>query len=249
MAIVKLTYTRGRAAIKAHLRYIVHRPGKEREKLTRELFQHNYLRVTKQEAYDLIHGAPKGTVFYKMTINFHSLKEDTHKDLDLHSITSLTVREMQLRLGRSVPFIATIHDGHANTDLRHIHAICLVQGRLSKEAFARLKTLWKVATAEVRSQRRVRDRTREKRWTRFLTQAQVLYQYQPTREISLSQSVPAKQQRKMYRGGKPLQMQHGCHKCGYGQHGGIPDWREYCPSCGKPLKQEKTLRLELGRTL
>src|SRR5688572_18154795 len=108
MAIVKLKYTRGKDAIKAHLRYIVHRPGKEREKLTRELFQHNYLSVTKQYAYDLMNAAPRGTVFYKMTINFHPAKEDTHKDLDLQYITSLTVREMQLRIGRNVPFIATI---------------------------------------------------------------------------------------------------------------------------------------------
>jgi len=118
--------------------------------LTRELFHHNYLSVTKQYAYDLITTAPKGTVFYKMTINFHPHKEDTHKDLDLQYITSLTIREMQQRIGRSVPFIATIHNGHANTDLRHIHAICLVQGRLSKEDFAKLKTLWQTATAEVR---------------------------------------------------------------------------------------------------
>ena len=94
MAIVKLTYTRGRDTIKAHLRYIVHRPGKEREKLTRELFHHNYLRVTKQYAYDLINAAPKGTVFYKMTINFHPLKEDTHKDLDLQLSLSRFVSGM-----------------------------------------------------------------------------------------------------------------------------------------------------------
>ena len=241
MAIVKLTYTRGRAAIKAHLRYIVHQPGKEREKLTRELFQHHYLRVTKQYAYALMNAAPKGTVFYKMVINFHPLKEDTNKDLDLQHITSLTVREMQLRLGRSVPFIATIHDGHANTDLRHIHAICLVQGRLSKEEFAKLKTLWKAATAEVRSQRRNRDRTQERRQTRFLSQAQVLYQSTPSQERYLYQTKAAK---KISRRGKILQMQHGCYNCGYGQRGGIPAWREYCPSCGRPLKQEKTLRLE-----
>src|SRR5919199_2534012 len=142
MAIVKLKYPRGRAAIKAHLRYIVHRPGKERERVTRELFQHNYLSVTKQEAYALMNSAPKGTVFYKMTINFHPVREDTYKDLDLEAIVSLTVREMQYRIGRDVPFLATIHNGHATTELRHIHAICLVRGRLSKEDFAKLKTLW-----------------------------------------------------------------------------------------------------------
>jgi hypothetical protein len=186
MAIVKLKYTRGRDAIKAHLRYIVHRPGKEQGRTTRELFHHNYLTVTKQYAYDLINGAPKGTVFYKMTINFHPHREDTHKDLDVQHIASLTVREMQLRLGRSVPFIATIHNGHAQTDLRHIHAICLVQGRVSKEEFAKLKTLWQTATAEVRIQRRVRDYVQERRRTRFLAQAKVLYQSQPSKERSLS---------------------------------------------------------------
>jgi hypothetical protein len=249
MAIVKLKYTRGRDAIdamKAHLRYIVHRPGKDRERLTRELFGHNYLPVTKQYAYDWINSAPKGTIFYKMTINFHPLKEDTHKDLDLHYITSLTILEMQRRIGRFVPFIATIHDGHEKTTLRHIHAICLVQGRLSKEEFAKLKTLWQTATAEVRLQRRIRDRIQERQRTRFLTQARVLYQYPPGRERYLSLADTPK---RLHRRVKPLQMQHGCYHCGYGHFGGIPDWYEFCPCCHKPLNQEKTLRLERNLSL
>src|SRR5215813_9274593 len=202
MAVVKLKYTRSRGAIKAHLRYIIHRPGKERERLTRELFHHNYLSVTKQYAYDLINTAPRGTVFYKMTINFHPVKEDTRKDLDLHHITSLTVREMQERIRRSIPFVATIHNGHANTDLRHIHALCLVQGRLSKVEFATLKTLWQIVTAEVRFQRRARDRVQKRFRTRFLAQARVLYQYSPSTQ--------------RYRGHQSLSMQPGCFNCGYG---------------------------------
>jgi hypothetical protein len=246
MAIVKLKYVRGRDAIKAHLRYIVHRPGKERERMTRELFQHDYLSVTKQYAYDLMNTAPRGTVFYKMTINFHPQKEDSHKDLDLHFITSLTVREMQLRIGRSVPFIATIHNGHAKTDLRHIHAICLVQGRVSKEEFAKLKTLWQTATEEVHLQRRLRDRTQERRRTRFLAQAQVLYQSSPSNQRYLFQADAPK---KRYRGVKPLQMQHGCYSCGYGQLGGMPKWFAFCPCCHRPLHLEKTLHLVLDRQL
>ena len=109
MAIVKLKYARGKEAMNAHLRYIVHRSGKEQGRVTRELFHHNYLSVSKQYGYDLINNAPRGTIFYKMTINFHPRKEDTHKDLDLQHIASLTVREMQTRLGRIVPFIATSH--------------------------------------------------------------------------------------------------------------------------------------------
>jgi hypothetical protein len=246
MAIVKLKYTRSRNGIKRHLRYIVHRPGKEREKLTRELFQHNYLGVTKQYAYDLINGAPRGIVFYKMTINFHPVKEDTYKDLDLQHIASLTVREMQLRLGQIVPFIATIHAGHANTELRHIHAICLVQGRLTKEEFAKLKTLWQTATREVRLQRRLRERVQERHRTRFLTKARILYHYQPTKERYLSRANSPRMKHRRY---KPWQLQHGCYNCGYGQMSGLPRWYAFCPCCHKPLNQEKTVRLELGRTL
>jgi len=235
MAIVKLKYTRSRDAIKAHLRYVVHRPGKERGRLTRELFQHNYQGVSKQYGYDFIDNAPPGTLFYKMAINFHPRREDTHKDLDLQHIASLTVREMQHRIGRDIPFIATIHDGHANTELRHIHAICLVKGRLSKEEFAKLKTLWQTTTAEVRLQRRMRDLVQERRRTRFLAQARVLYQYSPSKQ--------------RYRGYKPLGMQHGCFNCGYGQLSGIPKGYAFCPCCHKPLSRETTIRLELNRSL
>jgi len=246
MAIVKIKYARGRRAIKAHLRYIIHRPGKEQGRMTRELFHHNYLSVTKQEAYDLITNAPRGTIFYKMTINFHPLKEDTNKDLDLQYIASLTVREMQTRLGRIVPFFATIHDGHAKTTLRHIHAICLVQGRLCKEDFAKLKTLWQAVTAEVRLQRRIRDHVLERQQARFLAPAQVLYQATSSRERLL---YPYDISQKRNRRVKPLKLQPGCNHCGYGQLGGIPSWYAFCPCCHRPLHLEQMLRLELGRSL
>ena len=246
MAVVKLTYTRSKDAIKRHLRYIVHRPGKEWEKATRELFQHNYMSLTKQDVYAWINAAPRSTIFYKMMINFHPQKEDTRKDLDLHDIASLTVREMQWRIGRSVPFVATIHHGHARTDLRHIHAICLVQGRLSKAEYAKLQTLWQIATAEVKQQRRSRDHVLERQRTQFLTQARVLYQFQPSQQRYLA---PADTRRRRYRHRKPLQLQPGCYRCGYGQLGGIPAGYAYCPCCHKPLHQEKTLQLELSRQL
>jgi hypothetical protein len=246
MAVVKLKYTKSRDAIKAHLRYIVHRPGKAWEKPTRELFQHNYQRVTKLEAYDRITSAPKGTNFYKMMINLHPTKEDTYKDLDLHHIASLTVREMQERIGRDVPFFATIHNGHANTDLRHIHAICLVKGRLSRAEYASLKTLWQYATTEVKEQRRSRDRVQERQRTQFLAQARVLYQLQPSHDRSFYQAdAPTSRYRRV----KALRVQHGCYSCGYGQLSGLPRWYDFCPCCHKPLYQEKTLQLELNRQL
>lgn len=248
MAIVKLKYARGRDAIKVHLRYIIHRPGIEQGRMMRELFHHNYLSVTKQEAYALINNAPRGTVFYKMMINFHPFKEDRYKDLDLQHIASLTVREMQARIGRIVPFIATIHDGHAKTTLRHIHAICLVRGRLCKEDFNKLKTLWQVVTAEVRLQRQIRDRVQERQRTRFLAQAQVLYHSTPTRE-RYRYRYPADASKKRNWRGKSIQLQPGCYHCGYGQLSGLPSGYEFCPCCHKLLTQEKTLHLELSRQL
>ena len=107
--------------------------------------------------------------------------------------------------------MATIHDGYANTDLRHIHAICLVQGRISKAEFEKLKTLWQFATAEVRLQRRSRDRFQERRRTRFLTQARVLYHSPPAHQRYRSQVDSAKESD---RRGKAHPMQHGCNSCG-----------------------------------
>jgi hypothetical protein len=231
MAIVKVKYTRDPIKIKEHLRYIVHRPGKDREPMTRELFD-AFERTDKAHAYQRI-DATKHPLFFKFIINFDAAKEDTFKDLDLQHITRQTLREMQRLIGRDVPFVAVLHDDH--TDLRHIHAIGMVQGRIAKADFQRLKTLRLTATAEALSQRRQRDRVKENPRVQFLTRARMLTQPIFTR--------------RRHRSLKPLQIQHGCYSCGYGQMGGIPRGYDFCPNCHKPLKQEKTLHLELSKQL
>jgi hypothetical protein len=232
MAIVKMSYTRDPIMIKEHLRYIVHRRGKDRETMTRELFD-AFDRTDKGHAYDLI-DATKHPLFFKVILNFDANKEDTFKDLDLQHITRKTLREMQRVIGRDdLPFVATIHDDH--TPLRHIHAIAMVQGKIAKADFYRLKTLWQTATEEARSQRRQRDRIRDHPRVRYLTQAKVR-----------TQPVFTKRRSRSY---KPLQIQHGCDHCGYGEITGIPTYRHYCPSCHKPLNQEKSLHLDLSRQL
>ncbi len=231
MAIVKMSYTRDPIMIKEHLRYIVHRRGKDRETMTRELFD-AFDRTDKGHAYDQI-DATKHPLFFKFILNFDANKEDTYKDLDLQHITRKTLREMERLIGREVPFVAVMHDDH--TDLRHIHAIGMVQGKLAKADFQKLKTLRLTATAEARALRRQRDRVRDHPRVQFLTQAKV--RTQP--------DVPTRR----FRSYKPLRMQHGCDHCGYGELSGIPSYRQYCPSCHKPLNQEKTLHLELNRQL
>src|SRR5918999_5512587 len=151
MAIVKNKYVRGKSRIKAHLRYITHRRGMDGERMSRPLFGRDGP-LSKLQIYEMIDAVRRGAVFHKFVINCHPLKEDTRKDLNLWELTTKTLEHIKTQFGDSVPFVATIHDDH--TLLRHIHGFFIVDGRLSKEEFAKIKGLWKVATAQVRRQRK-----------------------------------------------------------------------------------------------
>ncbi|HET9786264.1 MAG TPA: hypothetical protein VFP47_03970, partial [Pyrinomonadaceae bacterium] len=115
--------------------------------------------LSKLQIYEMIDAVRRGAVFHKFVINFHPVKEDTRKDLNLWDITRKTLEQIKSQFGDSVPFVATIHDDH--TALRHIHGFFIVEGRLSKEEFAKIKGLWKVASAEVWRQRSRLDRMRQ----------------------------------------------------------------------------------------
>src|SRR3990170_3374523 len=154
MAIVKAKYVRGKGRIKAHLRYITHRRGEDGERITRPLFGKDGP-LSKLQIYETIDAAPRGAVFHKFVFNFHPTKEDTRKDLNLWELTRKTLEHIKTQFGEAVPFVATIHDDH--TLLRHVHGFFIVEGRLSKEEFAKVKGLWKVASFEARRQRKRLD--------------------------------------------------------------------------------------------
>ena len=160
MAIVKAKHIRGKARIKAHLRYITHRRGMEGERMSRSLFGRDGA-LSKLQIYEMIDAVRRGAVFHKFVFNFHPVKEDTRKDLNLWELTRKTLEHIKTQFGDSVPFVATIHDDH--TLLRHIHGFFIVEGRLSKEEFAKIKGLWKVASAEVWRQRSHLDRMHQSR--------------------------------------------------------------------------------------
>src|SRR5687767_4377840 len=136
MAIVKSKYVRGKSRIKAHLRYITHRRGHEGERITRPLFGRDGP-LSKLQIYEMIDATCRGAVFHKFVINFHPVKEDTRKDLNLWEITRKTLEQIKTQFGESVPFVATIHDDH--TLLRHIHGFFIVEGKLPKEEFKKIK--------------------------------------------------------------------------------------------------------------
>jgi hypothetical protein len=233
MAVVRLKYIKSRPQIKAHLRYITHRRGETREKITRLLFGRDGL-TDKRAAYEMIDSTNRGTTFFKVMISPDPLKEDTHKDLDLHHITRQTLLKLEKQFGRHFQFVATVHNDH--TPRRHIHGIFLLKGRLSKEEFRALqKTAYQTATHSARLQRKARDKFRENPRYRSLN-----------RYHTLTQSLSAGRQSRS-RGGsaKPPQMQSACRSCGYGQLSGIPSYQIFCPNCHARLRRNQTAGLSL----
>jgi predicted Zn-ribbon and HTH transcriptional regulator len=214
MAIVKAKYVRGKSRIKAHLRYITHRRGVDGERITRPLFGKDEA-LSKLQIYEAIDAAPRGAVFHKFVINFHPGKEDTRKDLNLWEITRKTLEQIKTQFGESVPFVATIHDDH--TALRHIHGFFMVEGRLPKEEFAKIKGLWKVATAEVRRQRKNLDRMRKS--LRYQKLLPLIEKYKHKREQGRGRPM------------REIRMQPACQHCGYGGRDGMPAYILTCPSC------------------
>jgi hypothetical protein len=97
MAVVRLKYIRGRQQIKAHLRYITHRRGQTKEKITRLLFGRDGL-TDKRAAYHVIDSAKRGTAFFKIMINPDPKREDSHKDLDLQHVTRQTMLKLEKQL-------------------------------------------------------------------------------------------------------------------------------------------------------
>ena len=232
MAYVKARYVRGKPRIKAHLRYITHRRGMEGERITRELFGKDGA-LSKQQVYDMIDAARRGAVFHKFVINFHPLKEDTNKDLNLWEITRTTLEHIKTQYGDSVPFVATIHDDH--TAPRHVHGFFIVEGRLHKEEFAKIRGLWKVASAEVRRQRNRLDRMHKS--LRFQKLRPLIEKY--------------KRKRGQGRGVRmrDIRTQPACQHCGYGGRYGMPAYFLTCPVCKQWLTHSRQDALHLGRRL
>jgi hypothetical protein len=74
MAVVTLKYIKSKPQIKAHLRYITHRRGETRERITRLLFGRDGL-TDKRAAYEMIDSGKRGTAFFKIMISPDPVKE------------------------------------------------------------------------------------------------------------------------------------------------------------------------------
>jgi hypothetical protein len=161
MAVVKASFVKrgkvGNAKAKDNVRYIQHRPDKDKERVMRPLFS-NDGPMTRHEAYQFIDEAPKGTKFFTIIINPDPEKEDTHKDLDMRALTMTTmqtIEEIITTQGITTPviWVAAVHDDH--TDKNHVHVLASVQGRLDKPDLDRIREATTNACLE---QRRELDR-------------------------------------------------------------------------------------------
>ena len=161
MAVVKTHFEKrgkvGNAKAKDNVRYIQHRPDKDKEAVMRPLFTSDGP-MTRQEAYQFIDEAPKGTKFFTIIINPDPEKEDMRKDLDMRAITIATMQtiaEIITAQGITTPviWVAAVHDDH--TDKNHVHALASIQGRLDKPDLDRVREATTHACLE---QRRELDR-------------------------------------------------------------------------------------------
>src|SRR3954462_9839993 len=164
MAIVKNNYVkRGRgqiARVKASLRYITHRPGKDKERMYRELFGHDGV-MDKDQAYRMFDEAQKGTIFFRLVISPDPRLEDKFRDLHMRGIAKKTIQHLEekLNLQGEIQFVAAIHNDH--TWIRHIHAIVIIPRKLSKEDFKVFQNLKNAATEEATRQRQQLAQMRE----------------------------------------------------------------------------------------
>src|SRR3712207_6060089 len=93
--IVKVTsYTRVRKAAKATIRYMMHRPDREGERVTRSLFGDDGP-TNKDLAYATIDDAK---LFFRVAISPDPVKEDSNKDLDLPWLTQVAMSYMKAKL-------------------------------------------------------------------------------------------------------------------------------------------------------
>ena len=155
MAIFKATYTHKAAGAKASIRYIEHRPGKDNAKITRTLWGVDG-KMERQEAYQMIDEAEKGSLFFRFVISPDPATEDTERDIFLREITEHTMLGLEDRFRRHIQWVAATHDDHAPH--RHVHIMAILPKKLQVHD---LKALRSIATEAALEQRHQRDAARQ----------------------------------------------------------------------------------------
>ena len=176
MAVVKANYVRKgrseRVTAKANIRYIQERPGRDKEKLTRPLFNNAGV-LGRHEAYQFIdEEGRKGRFFYRFKLSPDPVKEDTKRDLNMQKLTRQMMQSLEKRLKTTIPWAGALHDDH--TDKRHVHILAAIPRRLQKYE---LEALIREATTICQEQRRELEPGKERaQWRETARQPRTTYQ-------------------------------------------------------------------------
>jgi hypothetical protein len=154
MAVLKASYSTSSTAAKATIRYITHRPDREGQRQSRQLFTEQG-GTGRLQAYAVIDAAGGGDRFFHLKIS-PSKDEDRFGDLHMRSITEETIAALAQHTGKPIAWVAVIHADHSA--LRHVHCLAIVHGRLDRAALAAAR---EGATSECALQRRELDAYRE----------------------------------------------------------------------------------------
>ena len=245
MAVVKANYVKKgkgeRVTAKANIRYIQERPGRDKEKLTRPLFNNAGI-IGRHEAYQFIDDeAKKGRFFYRLKWSPDPLKEDAKRDLNMQKLTRQMMQRLEKRLKTTIPWAGSLHDDH--TDKRHVHILTALPRRLQKYE---LEALIRETTTLCREQRHELEPGKERSQRRDIVRQPKTYH---SLKFSKRLSLPVQKQEQT-----PPQIQSGfrreklqpsciCPRCHFSQ---LHDGRSghHCVSCGSALhkKQERSLQ-------
>ncbi len=161
MAIVKANFVKRnkqeRAGAKDNIRYIQHRAGKDGQKITRQLFGIDGA-MERQEAYQMIDEAEKGSIFFRFVITPDPKEEDKRQDLNMRELTERTMQKLQEKMQKPIQWVGAVHSDHRPH--RHIHILAIVPDKLYTQDFQNMRDQ---ATAVCLEQRKELDRGGEQK--------------------------------------------------------------------------------------
>src|SRR3954464_3260602 len=106
------------------LGYNEKRPGKDQEKIERNLFGHGG-QLTGEQALKMIDEASRNTYFWRLILSPDPNGENKDKQANLWKLTKQLVEWLEAKLQREIPFVAVEHNDHTN--IAHVHAILLIE--------------------------------------------------------------------------------------------------------------------------
>ena len=154
MAIVVANYTKSAGSAKANIRYIQNRPGKDGQRIVRTLFSSEGVAMKREEAYEIIDEAQRGSTFFRIKISPDAKTEDINRDLSIQEVVEKTMHDLEERLNKRVSWVAAVHQDH--TPLRHAHILAVIRERLLP-----VQAMRQVATDSCLVQRQELDQIRD----------------------------------------------------------------------------------------